>query len=168
MTKAYRSADEQELLSVRNLERRIANLERAASGIVHLQAPVTTDVTITATTSGTAQDLTGASISIVRPGLYIVLGFFDMEWTVASAGTIAIGQLAVTGGTITYARVPLLECLGTATRATISDYWTATFTGAGTLRLQAYKSAAAGTLTCKGQSSGAGSGVLVAIRTGPA
>jgi len=114
----------------------------------------TADVTVTATTRGTANGMTGASITVPAggAGIYRIGGVWDMDWTAVSAGTIAIGTLylngvAATGGGDTES---LLTCLGTATRVTIGETWMLTLAAGDIVDIRAYKTAAAGTLVAHG------------------
>jgi hypothetical protein len=88
----------------------------------------------------------------------------DFDWTVASAGTIGIGLLLATGGTVVNSTsAPFLICGAAATRAGVGMDYVVKFTAAGSIRMTAYKTVAAGTLVVNG----VGHTNMVAIRTGP-
>ncbi len=114
----------------------------------------TADVTVTATTRGTANGMTGASITVPAggAGVYRISGIWDMDWTVVSAGTIAIGTLYLNGVAATGSgdAESLLTCLGTVTRVTIGETWMLTLAAGDIVDIRAYKTAAAGTLVAHG------------------
>lgn len=158
MSKAYRSADEQELLSLRALERRIANLERASAGLVAIQS----QATIAAALTTSFVNVAGTTITITRPGRYLLVFTFDFTWSVASAGNLAVGQIASTGHTTLGTTQALMQG-DTIARLTLSNVVAATYPSTGTAVLQAAKTGAGGTSTVTNQHT-----QLTAIRTGPA
>lgn len=160
MTKPFRTAAEQELLSVRALERRVANLERAGAGLPSSFKAATGDLVLTTS----AADVPGASIAIVRPGRYLVVAMYDVNVSVAGAGLTVFGTIA-TVGSATLNAPPALQNMDTVERATKFAFALATFAGAGTVKLTANKNGAGGTATVI---FGIGSTALTAIRTGPA
>lgn len=125
-----------------------------SSMLGYQRASATADVTVTATTRGTAQGMTGASITVPTggAGVYRISGVWDMDWTVVSAGTIAIGTLYLNGAAATGSgdAESLLTCLGTVTRVTIGETWMLTLAAGDIVDLRAYKTAAAGTLIARG------------------
>ncbi len=125
-----------------------------SSMLGYQRATATADVTVTATTRGTANGVTGASITVPAggAGVYRISGIWDMDWTVVSAGIIAIGTLYLNGVAATGGgdAESLLTCLGTATRITIGETWVLTLAAGDIVDIRAYKTAAAGTLIARG------------------
>lgn len=125
-----------------------------SSMIGYQRVTASADVTVTATTRGTANGMTGASITIPTggAGVYRISAVWDMDWTVVSAGTIAIGTLYLNGAAATGGgdAESLLVCFGTATRVTIGETWMLTLAAGDIVDIRAYKTAAAGTLIARG------------------
>lgn len=155
MTKAYRSADEQELLSLRSLERRVANLERSGAGLA------ATTAQLGGTTALTTGNVAFVTLNIVRPGRYEIIGVCDFQWGVVSAGNVAVGSFTATGH-LTLGTAQILLAGDTLCRATIGQVVFGTWAGAGTIILNALKSGAGGTCNINAQHT-----TLTAIRTGP-
>lgn len=159
MTQAYRSAQEQELLSVRALERRIANLERAGAGLVSIMQKASAQLVLTAA----FQDVVGTAVTIVRPGRYAVFGNFDVFVTVAAAGGLVTGTITATGATVSSVVNGFAKTDNINQFQTVVSFGTYTFASAGTVTLQAKKSGGTATI----ESANLATGLLV-IRTGPA
>lgn len=162
MTKAYRSADEQELLSPRNLERRIANLERAGAGQAAIDVQASGTVTITATaTPGTA--ITGATLTITRPGRYACVGIFDFLGSV-TGWSAAAGMILKNGVEVSPTKRAILGDTGSANgRGTQPVFQWQNLVAGDVISLAAFKVVAAGTLQAV-----AGNTSISVWRAGPA
>lgn len=159
MSQGYRPLDEQQVLDLRNLARRVQALERNTSGAVSLQS-VGTGATVTATaTPGTA--ISGVSITITRPGRYGCLAIFDMNGS-ATGWTLAQGAIIKNGTEVTPNIRAIMADTGAAVmRASISVFQWQNLVAGDVLTLGAWKNVAAGTL-------GAGSTTYLNVwRTGP-
>lgn len=101
-------------------------------------------------------DLAGATIS-ATPSVtetWLVHAVFDINWTTASAGTIAIGTFVISG-TATASAVGFAVYGGVAiNRATVAAAarWTGVDAAAHTVKLQIQKSGAGGAVTTAGGS----------------
>ena len=162
MSKAYRSADEQELLSLRALERRIANLERASAGQSSMDAVASIDVTITATaTPGTA--ITGATLTISRPGRYGVVGIFDFL-SGLSGWLFGAGILLKNGVEVSPTKRAFIGDPGTGSvRGTQPLFQWQNFDAGDIVSIAAFKGASGGTLQVA-----AGNSSIDLWRVGPA
>lgn len=159
MTKAYRSADEQELLSFRTLERRVANLERAGAGLVAIMQKASAQLVLGAAFA----DVSGTVVTISKPGRYFAVGNADISISVASAGNVIHVSLGSTGSA-SASVVPGFHPTDVAGQfGTRMTFGTFTFTGAGTISLQGKRTAGTATF----ESANSATGILV-VRTGAA
>lgn len=102
------------------------------------RAKASADLTLT----GSAQDITGATLTLPA-GVYLIIGTFDhIEQGAGDEGWTAVGELVV--GADTQNGQALLT-LDNSHRATVSQFWSVTLTTSTTCKLQAYKNGGTGT-----------------------
>ena len=86
----------------------------------------------------------GATLTLAAPGTYVVIGIFDLNALGADDNNFLVGALVV-GGVVQSGKV-VLETDTDKPRATLSQTWVITTTGADTVvKLQALKFGGTGT-----------------------
>jgi hypothetical protein len=91
---------------------------------------------------GTPTDITGATLTISDPGIYLVIGHFDFNCSVAGVGVL-VGNLLIDGVT---QNAQALFAPDSTERASVGQTWLPTITTKGTvLKLGASKTINAGT-----------------------
>ena len=145
MSQAYRNLQETQLLALRALERRVANIERAASGQVSIQS-VASGATAIVATGPPGTTVSGPSITIVQPGRYAILAVFDFSGSV-TGWTAASGAILKNGAETTPNLRAVLRDTGTATgEGTQPTFQFQTLSAGDVITLGAWKSAAGGTV----------------------
>jgi len=112
--------------------------------LAYAEEPSTANVTITATTSGTAQDITGVSASLAA-GTWLVAASFDVQCD--DKDTTFVGLLDVDGSDEAEVCAAILTTVdGVTGRLCVAQSWLITLATAKTVKLQGYKTAAVGTM----------------------
>lgn len=160
MSQTYRSLDEQWLLKVSALERRIQSLERSGAGQAFSMAGASGTLALTLV----SQDVPGCTLNIVRPGLYLVMATFRISVTVVAAGAAAIGNINPTGHSSSNpAGNDTTLSVATLADSTVFAMRIIAWQAAGSVKTTALMSGGAGTATVL-----TGATRIAAIRTGPA
>jgi hypothetical protein len=158
VTQPYRPLDEQWLLKVSDLERRVQALERAGAGQASSFAAHTT-----AASPLTVLVDTGASLTITRPGRYLCLAWYEFTVTAAAAGWME-GRITPTGHLSTSGTPALMDTLvAISSGSTCSGISIVSWQAAGSVKAQVIRGG--GAATCQFTTSFGG---LAAIRLGPA
>lgn len=112
-------------------------------GVTNLTVDLASALVIPGTT---ATDV--LTLAIDRPGRYFVIWTVDADWTVANAGNFALTYIVTTGAGTIYnvSRAAFNICGSAQTRTLENQTNLAVFTGSGSIKLQASKNVASGTL----------------------
>lgn len=149
MTPPNRTPEETNQLRVLNLERRVQALERTGAGHASMEASQSGSIVVAATASpGTT--LTGATLTITRPGRYLCVAVFDFVGSV-TGWSLGLGVVMVNGAETVDGRRALFGDSGAASsRASVSVVKMLNLNAADVIALAAFKNAAGGTLTAGG------------------
>jgi hypothetical protein len=102
--------------------------------------------------AGAYNDLTGATLTIARPGTYRIEGVFDFNCAGAGdVGVVFLGQLVVNG--VAQANLAVRTPQAVNDRATVAQQWLVVVGVGQIVKLQAEKTAGSGTSTAATQSS---------------
>ncbi len=160
MSQAYRPVDEQMLLELRALRRDVQALQRAGAGQASMQSVASGSTSITATgPPGTT--ITGPSVTIVRPGRYLLIATFDFSAS-ATGWTAISGAHLKNGAEVTPNERGVLRDTGVAVvQSTHPVISIQNLVAGDVMTLGAWKSAAGGTITTTSNTQ------LFVVRMGP-